>query len=116
MADKKLVELPSLGIPSTGDVTYLVQSLQSFQVKIDRLAQTLLSEYNILTSNLPANLMNSGNAEIILDGLNNAGLSKLSQNRIDVDWNSVVTGYFDIDGGTFYDTYVGTSTFDGGTI
>lgn len=116
MVNRKLTELPQMGIPSTGDVTYIVQSSQSFQAKLDRVAQTIISEYNVLTSLLPANLMTSGNAEIILNGLNNAALAKINQERVDVDWSMFVSGYFDVDGGTFYDTYVNSSTFDGGTL
>jgi hypothetical protein len=116
MAIKKLVQLSELGIPTTGDLLYTVQALQSFQVKTDRVAQTIISDYNILTENLPAGLMTSGNAEIILEGLNNAALAKIDQERVNVNWSDFVSGYFDVDGGTFYDTYVNTSTFDGGPI
>ena len=116
MAIKKLTELPTIGIPTTGDVTYLVNNTQSFQATMDRLSNTMISAYNLLTNILPANLMTSGNAELILNGLNIAPSAKLNQDKVDVDWNLFVSGYFDIDGGTFYDTYTNTSTFDGGPI
>jgi len=116
MANKKLVQLPEMGLPTTGDALYMVQSLQSFQTKLDRISQTLISQYNVLTNNLPAGLMTSGNAEIILQGLNNAVNAKINQDRLNVDWPSIMSGYFDVDGGSFYDTFVNASTFDGGTF
>lgn len=114
MANKKLTQLSTLAIPNTGDVTYFVQSLQSFQATLDRMANTIITQYGLLTPNLPASLMTAANAEIVLDGLNNASTSKLSQNRIDLDLTNFVSGYFDIDGGTMYDTYTNAATFDGG--
>lgn len=116
MANKRLVELPTLAIPATGDVTYFVQNNQSFQVDLDRVGTTIINNYEVITKNLPSDLMTTGNAELLLNGLNNASLAKLSPDRIDIDFNNFASGYFDIDGGTFYDTYINTSTFDGGTF
>lgn len=114
--NKTLPQLPSLVIPSTGDITYAINGAQSYQLVVDRIARLLITEYNIFSSPLNASVMTSSTAEVMLDGLNNASTAKLNAGRLNVDWDSFVSGYFDIDGGTFYDTYVNTSTFDGGTF
>lgn len=116
MADKLLTQLPDLVIPATGSKTYIVENNQSYQSTLDLLANFIITNKDLLTSVLPANLMTTGNAQLILNGLNSANTAKLNSNRINVDWDSFVSGYFDIDGGTFYDTYTNTSTFDGGGI
>lgn len=116
MAQKKLVQLPEMGIPSTGDVTYLVSELQSFQTKLDRIAATIVTQYGLVSTNLPTNFMSVNNAEIVLQGLNNAAAAKLDPSRININLDDFISGYFDVDGGTFYDTFSNSSTFDGGTL
>ena len=111
MANKRLVQLPDLAIPSTGSVSYFVDSSQSYQGTVDRLATTIVDSYGLLTTDLNAGLMTTANAEIILAGLNNATAATLSADRVDLS-----DLFFDIDGGTMYDTYVNTSTFDGGNF
>jgi len=116
MANAQLITLPELVTPSTGSKTYIVENSQSFQSTIDLIANFIVANKDLLTSTLPSTLMTTGNAELILNGLNNASNSKLNIERVDLDLTNFVSGYFDIDGGTFYDTYTNTSTFDGGGI
>jgi len=115
MANKTLPQLPQLIIPSTGDISYMINGAQSYQVITDKIARLLISEYGIFASPLNSTVMTDATAEIILDGLNNASTAKLDIGRIDGVEN-FVSGYFDIDGGTFYDTYSNASTFDGGSF
>ncbi len=114
--NKTIAQLPNLVIPSTGDVTYAINGAQSYQLVVDRIARLLITEYNMFTSPLNSSVMTSGTAEVMLDGLNNASVAKLDAARLNVDWDSFVSGYFDIDGGTFYDTFSNASTFDGGSF
>jgi hypothetical protein len=116
MANAQLVSLPELVIPATGSKTYIVEGGQSFQGTLDLIANFIITNKDLLTSTLPAGLMTTGNAQLILDGLNNAQSAKLQPERINVDFDAFISGYFDIDGGTFYDTYANASTFDGGGI
>lgn len=115
MANKTLLQLPNLFIPTTGDISYIVNGSQSYQVLTDKIARMLITEYGIFTNPLNSNLMTNATAEIILDGLNNASLAKLNIGRIN-GVEDFISGYFDIDGGTMYDTYVNASTFDGGNF
>lgn len=114
MANKTLIELPELVFPSTGTKTYSVESAQSYQASIASFANFIIQNYEILTKTLPADLMTSGNAEVILQGLNNASVAKLNAERLNINFDDFVSGYYDVDGGTFYDTYIDISTFDGG--
>lgn len=116
MADKTLPQLPIIVLPSTGSITYLIEGSQSYQGTFDVIFQKMINEYGIFANQLNSSVMNTGNAQVILDGLNNATTAKLSSDRIDLDLTNFVSGYFDIDGGTFYDTYANASTFDGGTF
>ena len=116
MANKTVRQLPILIIPSTGDINYVINGAQSYQVPLDTVARLLLTEYNILADPINPLVMTSGNAQVILNGLNNAYSAKLSADRIDLDLSNFISGYFDVDGGTLYDTYTNTSTFDGGPI
>jgi hypothetical protein len=111
MADKRLPQLPVLAIPATGSLTYAVEAGASYRLPIDNLATLLINSYSIFATPLSAGLMTSGNAEIILQGLNNAATAQLSADRVDLS-----DLFFDIDGGTMYDTYVNTSTYDGGNF
>lgn len=116
MADRTLPQMPQLVIPTTGDITYAINGSQSYQLIIDRIARLMITEYNIFSSPLNASVMTNSTAEVMLDGLNNASTAQLDAARLNVDWDLFVSGYFDIDGGTFYDTYSNASTFDGGTF
>ena len=114
--NKKLLELPTIAIPSTGTNLYMVERGQSYQGVTHLLAQLIINNYGLITSGLNAAFMTTGNAELILNGLNNAVSSKLDPNRINMDFSQFISGYWDVDGGTFYDKYVNVSNFDGGGI
>ena len=116
MANKTIRQLPKLQIPSTGDVSYIINGSQSYQAEVDKIAKLIISEYNVFSIPLNANVMTPNTAEIILNGLNNANSAKLNADRLNIDLSHFVSGYFDIDGGTTYDTYINTSTFDGGNV
>ena len=109
--NKTLRQQPDLAIPTTGTLTYAVESSQSYKMALDRLAATLINSYGLFSDPLSSSLLTSGNAEILLNGLNNAPNALLSADRVDLS-----DVFFDIDGGTMYDTYVNTSTFDGGNF
>lgn len=111
MADRRLLELPLIGVVTTGTSIYTVYGGQSYQSYVDQMANVIMNNYGVLTINLPAGLMTAANAELILEGLNNASSAQLDWDRIDT-----TLAFFDIDGGVFSDTYVNTSTFDGGPI
>jgi hypothetical protein len=113
MANKTVRQLPDLVIPSTGSITYGIEGSQSYQLVIDRIARLMITEYGLFNNPLNTSVMSSGNAEVILNGLNNAATAKLEISRINFDF---ISGYFDIDGGTFYDTYSNSSSYDGGVI
>lgn len=115
MANQKLTQLPVITIPSTATVAYGVESSQSYQIPVDTLVQFIISNYGFLTSSLSPSFMTTGNANIILNGLNSAPSALLSSDLIDFS-SSGTNFFFDIDGGTMYDKYVNTSTFDGGGI
>lgn len=110
-ANKKLLELPVIAIPTTGTNYYLVEGGQSYQGTMDQLANVMIPQYGILTSNITTAFMTTGNAEIILNGMNDAPNALLNSDKINFSGSNF---FFMIDGGTFYDTYVDTSTFDGG--
>ena len=116
MADRTLAQLPNLPIPSTGIQTYALDGAQSYRATLDRLIQTSISEYGLFTSPLNPSVMSPATAQVLLDGLNNATTAQLNVSRVNIDLSPFVSGYFDIDGGTFYDTYANSSTFDGGTF
>jgi hypothetical protein len=111
MANQRLPDIAQIAIPTQNTLTYGVESNQSYKMPLSILATALINNNSLLTSTLTAALMTPANAEIILAGLNNATTSVLSPDRVDLS-----SFYFDVDGGTFYDTYVNTSTFDGGTF
>jgi hypothetical protein len=111
MANEKLLDQPELIIPTVNTLTYAVETAQSYKMPVSTLATTLINAYDLVTNTLAAPFMSAANAEIILAGLNNASTSMLSADRVDL-----TNLFFDIDGGNFFDTYVNTSTFDGGTI
>ena len=113
MANKKLLELPSISIVSTGTSLYVVEGGQSYQGSLDQLVGVMIPQYGILTSNITTAFMTTGNANIILNGINDAPTALLNSDKINFSGNNF---FFEIDGGTFYDTYVNTSTFDGGTF
>lgn len=111
MAQIKLTEMPAIGIVNTGTQVYLVDSNQSYQGVVDQLANKIINGYGVFATPISASVMTSGNAEVILNGLNNAPTAILDADHVDLS-----NAFFDIDGGTFFDTYVNTSTVDGGTI
>ena len=113
MDNKKLTELPVITIPTSGSLHYIVDSLQSYQGTVDKLANLLISAYGLFSSPLSAGIMTTGNAEILLNGLNSSPNALLSSSRIDF---SGADFFFNVDGGTFYDVYASTSNFDGGPI
>lgn len=111
MAQIKLTEMPQIGTLNTGSQIYIVDSNQSYQGVLDQLANKIITQYQVFASPLSAAVMTTGNAEVLLQGLNNAPSAILDADHVDLS-----NAFFDIDGGTFYDTYVNTSTVDGGTI
>jgi len=113
MANKKLLELPNITTVSTGSSLYMVEGGQSYQGPLDKLANVLIPQYGILTSAITTSFMSTGNAQIILNGLNDAPSALLNSDKINFSGNNF---FFEIDGGTYYDTYVNTSTFDGGSF
>lgn len=113
MANKRLLELPSLTLATTGTNLYVVEGGQSYQGPFDKLMNIAIPQYGILTSAITTSFMTTGNAQIILNGLNDAPSALLNSDKINFSGNNF---FFEIDGGTFYDTYVNTSTFDGGTF
>lgn len=114
--DRTLVQLPNLLIPSTGSKTYALDGAQSYQATIDAIMQVAINQYGIFTSPVNSTLMTVDTAQVILEGLNNATTAKLSTDRIDFDFEAFESAYFDIDGGTFFDTYSNSTTFDGGNF
>jgi len=111
MADRRLLELTPLGALQTGTSFYCVEGGQSYRAYIDQIANLIINNYGLLTTILPAGLMTEANAELIINGLNNATYGKLNWERIE---SSGVM--FDIDGGVFSDTYSNASSYDGGPI
>lgn len=111
MPQIRLTEMPSISILNTGSLAYIVDANQSYQGTIEQIALKLIAGYGLFSDPLTSSLMTSGNAEILLQGLNNAPNAVLDASRVDLS-----NAFFDVDGGTFFDTYVNTSTFDGGTI
>ena len=118
MANVKVSQLPTIAVAATGSIAYITDGGQSYQGAIDKIATVLLNNYNIFSSPVSASLMTTGNAEVMLAGLNNAQTSQLDADRVDLTavYDDINAISFDIDGGTFYDTYVNSTTFDGGTI
>lgn len=114
MANKTVRQLPNLILPSTGAITYSVEGSQSYQLGIDTIAQLLITEYGLFSSPLNATVMSNATAEVLLNGLNNATTAQLDSSRINLD--NIYSQYFEIDGGTFYDTYSNAPTFDGGNF
>lgn len=112
MSQLKLTEIPAIALINTGSLAYIVDSSQSFRGTIDQLAQKLISSYGLFANPLSAGTMTSGNAEILLQGLNNAPNAVLSASRI--DFSSISIG--DIDGGNFSDTFINVVNSDGGTF
>ena len=113
MATVKLSQLPTITVAATGSNLYIVDGGQSYQGVVDKIASVLINQYGLLFNPLSSSLMTTGNANLILDGLNSAPAAKLGSDRINF---SGADFFFDIDGGTFYDTYSNSSTFDGGPI
>lgn len=113
MANKKLLELPNITVATTGTNLYVVEGGQSYQGPLDKLMSMAIPQYGILTSNITASFMSTGNAQLILNGLNDAPSALLNSDKINFSGNNF---FFEIDGGTYYDTYVNTSTFDGGSF
>jgi hypothetical protein len=111
MADVKLTQIPAIGILETGSLAYIVDSTQSYKGTIDQLATKIINSYNVFSSPLSASLMTAANAEVLLEGLNSASVAVLDADRVDLS-----NLYFDVDGGSLFDTYVNTATFDGGTF
>lgn len=118
MATVKLTQLPQIEIAATGSMAYIVEANQSYQGPIDKIARTIINNYPIFSSPVSASLMTSGNAEVLLAGLNNAATAQLNPSRVNLTevYDAMNDFFFDIDGGTFFYTYVNSSTFDGGTI
>ncbi len=118
MADVRLTEIPAIALVQTGSLAYVVDSSQSYRGTIDQIASRIINSYNIFASPLAGSLMTVTNAEVLLAGLNNATLSQLDSSRVDLTdvYDTISDLSFDIDGGTFFDTYINSTTFDGGTI
>lgn len=118
MANIRVTQLPQIVIPTSGSIAYIINGSQSYKGTIDDFANVILNNYGLFTTPLSASVMTSGNAEILLEGLNNAGIAKLQEDRVDLSnvYATIADLYFDVDGGSFWDTYVNTSTFDGGTF
>jgi hypothetical protein len=110
--NKRLTQLPVITIPTSGTNLYMVEGGQSYQGIVDKIASVLIGQYGILLNPIDSSFMSTGNAEMILNGLNSAQTALLNSDRINFSGDF----YYDVDGGTFYDTYVNTSTFDGGPI